>query len=198
MIEKRIIKLIGITAVIFSAQTNGDNINQQQPYHIETFKIPESLKDDFKDYRKNFTRLTSFEHSGLHWQQFIVVYAKQQDNAYKHNYLQYIAWHEDPDDEDNEPSYVTYPVGTIIIKENISSKEGKPDKALTITAMIKREHGFSPKYGDWQYIQFDTQGTILLEGPLENEQVYKNCASCHINVSDRDYIFSHAYSASRN
>lgn len=167
------------------------------PYHIKLFDVPEQYKDAFDNYRKRWTRLTGFEYSGLHWEQFISVYTFLGEQSYRHNYLEFITWFEDPDEEANEPQYINYPEGTMLLKENFSVKEGKPGDAVSVTAMIKHAPGYDSGNGDWEYLQFDPQGKILLNGNSRDEKVFESCAKCHGNVADRDYVFSQMHSTLR-
>ncbi|WP_194945094.1 cytochrome P460 family protein [Shewanella sp. TC10] len=138
--------------------------------------------------------MTGFEHSGLHWELFVVVYTDIGEDVYKHNFLQYSTWFDDPEDEDNQPNYKTYPIGTTFIKENYSMKNGKPDKAQWLTIMIKREQDFNPEGGNWEYMQFNVNGEAMINGSSIDNQVSSQCAQCHENVAERDYIFSNIYS----
>ena len=50
--------------------------------------------------------------------------------------------------------------------------------------MIKREPGFNPKSGDWEYLVFDGSGSkVEARGKLEN------CQACHAAKSETDYVF---------
>ena len=169
-----------------------DNISTAYQSHIFDFiqqHIPESI-----NYQAKWQRMTGFEHSGLHWEQFVVVYTNKGDLIYKHNFLQYSAWFDDPEDEDNEPAYKAYSTGTVFIKENYGMNNGKPGHAESVTVMIKRKPGFNPNGGDWEYMQFDKKGKKIIKGKSNNKLVKSACASCHENVAERDYIFSSIYS----
>lgn len=186
------ILIITISAVApFSQAADPD----EHPYHVQMFKIDDHSIPNSKNYRKNWTRLTGFEYSGLHWGQFVIIYTHLGEQTFRHNYLQYVNWFDDPDDEDNEPSFEVYPVGTVLLKENFSVKNGAPDTPQTVAAMIKRASGFDPQMGDWEYIQLDVQGNIIVQGHSRQPDVYNTCASCHQNVADRDYVFSNIYSS---
>ena len=76
-----------------------------------------------------------------------------------------------------------FPQGSIIVKEKIGSAHegGKP---LLYTLMRKREPGYNPKVGDWEFSVVGADGSQLLAmGKLEN------CEGCHRGKSDSDYIF---------
>jgi len=193
------LKLIILTAVIcmvfslLSAQAqSNDDFNQ--PYQSQTFEFDQKQLPNSKNYQKKWNRMTGFEYSGLHWQQFIVVYTNIGERVYKHNFLQYSAWFDDPEDEDNEPQYQSYPSGTSFIKENYKMINGKPDKIESLTVMLKRDPGFNSDGGDWEYLQFNKDGVKMISGSGKDKQVNNTCASCHESVAERDYIFSNFYS----
>jgi hypothetical protein len=168
------------------------------PYQVQLFETPESAHMIVKNYRGHWPRLTGFEYSGLHWNQFISVYTNIGEATYKNNYMEYIAWYEDPDDEENEPVYTKYPEGAVILKENFSSESGRPGMPISVTAMIKRGSDYDPGKGNWEYLQFDAQGKIILQGNSNNSVVSKNCANCHGHVESRDYVFSQIFSTVRS
>ncbi len=171
--------------------------DQTSPYRVKMFEVPTADRTTMKDYRNTWTRLTGFEFSGLHWNQFITVYTDKGEETYQNNYLQYITWYEDPDEFEELPPYADYSVGATILKENFSVEAGKPGAPLSVTAMVKHEPGYDAANGDWEYLQFDANGRVLLRGNSSNPQVEENCANCHRHVANRDYIFSQVYSASK-
>jgi len=67
-------------------------------------------------------------------------------------------------------------------------KDFKRPELLTI--MIKREKGFNPRCGDWE---FRTAGSSK---QLNTGDVSK-CVSCHLQVSKADYTFRTYVSAAR-
>ena len=92
-------------------------------------------------------------------------------------------------------AFYKYDTGTIFVKENYATNNGSPGQPLTLTIMIKREKGYDPDMGDWQYIQSDVSGKIIFDGASNNKRLYQACISCHANIKERDYIFSTYYSA---
>lgn len=76
----------------------------------------------------------------------------------------------------------TYPVGTLIVKE----KRTKPNSATPelCTVMLKREAGYNPKGGNWQY--FVTDGTATR---FQNNGDSADCKSCHEKQKPVDYVF---------
>ena len=77
----------------------------------------------------------------------------------------------------------TFPVGSVIVKEKTSSYfEGR--KILLYTIMKKREPGFNPVIGDWEFAVVGPNGTeVKARGKLEN------CQACHASKHESDFIF---------
>jgi hypothetical protein len=75
-----------------------------------------------------------------------------------------------------------FPPGSIIVKEKFAQREG--ETAELMTAMVKREPGFNPESGDWEYFVLAGSGTeIQARGKLEN------CMACHVPQKEWDYTF---------
>ncbi|NKI17802.1 cytochrome P460 family protein [Spongiibacter sp. KMU-166] len=181
--------------VQFGTAQAEEDAGELPPYSHKMFDIPASATVLSDNYRSSWARLSGFEYSGLHWNQFIILYSNIGQEVYKENYLQYITWFEDPDDDDNTPEYSSYPEGTVILKENFASKQGKPNAAISVTAMIKKPAGYDSANGDWEYLQFGPDGTVLLQGAASKPYVEQQCGACHRSVADRDYVFAHVFSA---
>ncbi len=78
-----------------------------------------------------------------------------------------------------------FPQGSLIVKEKLSSTGSKSPELLTV--MYKREKGYSPSAGDWEYLVLNGAGTkTQSRGRLEN------CQSCHAQWKETDYV-SRAY-----
>ncbi|MEW6736727.1 MAG: cytochrome P460 family protein [Acidobacteriota bacterium] len=75
-----------------------------------------------------------------------------------------------------------FPVGSIIVKEKLPDKNS--EKPELITVMIKREDGFNPKSGNWEYMVTDGTGKII-----NGRGKIKSCQQCHNSKVDTDYIF---------
>lgn len=76
----------------------------------------------------------------------------------------------------------TFPQGSVIVKEKIGSYLG--GKALLYTIMRKREAGFNPDLGDWEFAVVGPDGKDIQErGKLAN------CQSCHRPKRDSDFVF---------
>ncbi|MCA1643414.1 MAG: cytochrome P460 family protein [Acidobacteria bacterium] len=75
-----------------------------------------------------------------------------------------------------------FPLGTAIVKEKFAGREGETVELMT--AMVKREQGFNPESGDWEYFVLNGAGTeIQARGKLEN------CMACHVPRKEWDYTF---------
>lgn len=80
--------------------------------------------------------------------------------------------------EQREPKF---PHGSIIVKEKLSTKESSIPELLTV--MKKREAGYDPANGDWEYFVFDGGGRLMqASGKLER------CQACHKEEKWTDYV----------
>lgn len=77
----------------------------------------------------------------------------------------------------------TFPQGSVIVKQKIGNQiEG--GKTLLYTIMRKREPGFNPTVGDWEFAVVGANGKDVQGlGKLET------CQTCHKQKKDSDYIF---------
>ena len=77
----------------------------------------------------------------------------------------------------------TFPQGSVIVKEKIGLQmEGS--KPLLYTIMRKREPGFNPDLGDWEFAVVGANGKELQAiGKLDN------CQSCHKNKRESDFVY---------
>ena len=78
-----------------------------------------------------------------------------------------------------------FPQGSVIVKEKLTTPTSSTPELLTV--MLKRERGYNPESGDWEYMVVDGTGqSVQARGKLEN------CQSCHLMDKDTDYV-SRAY-----
>ena len=78
-----------------------------------------------------------------------------------------------------------FPQGSIVVKEKLTKPTSATPELLTV--MYKRQPGYNPDSGDWEYMVIDGAGkSVQARGKLEN------CQSCHSMDKDTDYI-SRAY-----
>lgn len=74
-----------------------------------------------------------------------------------------------------------FPQGSVIVKEKLPSKNSSAPELLTV--MTKREPGYDPQNGDWEYIALDGAGkSVQARGKLES------CQACHMMVKATDYV----------
>lgn len=85
----------------------------------------------------------------------------------------------------------TYPTGTLIIKEKFPGMlqvrklkdDAKSAAPELFTAMLKREAGYHPDCGDWEFLVFSGDLTsIIARGKLES------CVDCHQAYDKTDYV----------
>lgn len=75
-----------------------------------------------------------------------------------------------------------FAVGSVIVKEKLLPD--KRDAPELLTVMLKRERGYNPASGDWEYMVVDGTGTkIEARGKLEN------CQACHISRKDSGFVY---------
>lgn len=75
-----------------------------------------------------------------------------------------------------------FPVGTVLVKEKLSTPT--TPKPELLTAMVKLEPGYDPEHGDWEYFVLAGDARkITARGKLET------CRSCHDARKDTDYAF---------
>ena len=190
---KKLLYLLLLTLVIpFDYSPTNVSGGEVREAHIPVFEIPQSLLPMLRDYRKEWTAVSGLKTSMVHWNKKIIIYLNDQIDVYKHNHLMNRS---DEDDEDKE--FLSYSHGTIILKENYYSNSNNLISADSITIMVKQKDMYDIKMGSWQYIQFNAEGSILVNGSSKNKSVYQNCVQCHLNVSERDYVFSTTYTSAR-
>lgn len=72
-------------------------------------------------------------------------------------------------------------VGSLIVKEKLPTRDAAEPELLT--AMYKREAGYDPEGGDWEYLVLDGHGKeVQARGKLES------CRACHQAVADTDFV----------
>lgn len=100
--------------------------------------------------------------------------------------FRYISFYINPNARDAyseaKTKQVVFPEGTVIVKEK-RLKEND-EKVSELGIMLKRQKGFSPETGDWQY------GFIRQNGELVIGTQLRNCAECHSNAKS-DSVFGH-------
>ncbi|WP_367872024.1 hypothetical protein [Luteolibacter sp. Populi] len=74
----------------------------------------------------------------------------------------------------------SFPEGSLLLKEKIGREDGKTQ---LFTGMLKREKGYFPEVGDWEF--FVTDGTV---SKITGRGRIANCASCHDDYEKGDYV----------
>jgi hypothetical protein len=199
MKNNRLYRLVWIAwlstfGILLSTSVHSADTVIKNPFNITQFKASKPNAALYKDYRKNWARVTGFELSSLHWNQFVAVFINQSADIYRKNHIEYLRtsqddWDDDEEEETTKKGYTSYPVGTTIVKEGYTSHEGKPGAPLFLVLMKKHKAGYDAKYGNWEYMKFSTDGTTLLQGKSSDPQVMIECTNCHMNVAERDHVF---------
>jgi hypothetical protein len=74
-----------------------------------------------------------------------------------------------------------YPVGTTVVKVKWWNEADKAPTA--VAAMIKREAGYDPDHGDWEYVY-----TTLGAKPETQRGNLESCIQCHRIKKEEDYL----------
>ncbi len=77
--------------------------------------------------------------------------------------------------------YEKFPVGSILLKEKFDVE--KMDTATLYTGMIKREAGYFPYCGDWEFFTLD--GAIA---QVTSRGKTESCAACHRDFAKSDFV----------
>jgi hypothetical protein len=76
-----------------------------------------------------------------------------------------------------------FPEGSVIVKEKVGVYlENRAP--LLYTIMIKREPGYNPTVGDWEFAVASADGA-----QIEASGKLGNCQACHIRKVDSDFVF---------
>jgi hypothetical protein len=75
----------------------------------------------------------------------------------------------------------TYPEGTMILKQKYSDE--KATETEFFTGMLKREEGYNPDAGDWEFFMLNASGTMVTaRGRIES------CVECHQKYAATDFV----------
>ncbi len=81
-----------------------------------------------------------------------------------------------------------YPVGSIVVKEKkgafyfVGRGEERSKTHDGVGGMIKREKGYDPEHGDWEYFYFEDPAKV------ESGRI-ASCVACHAGAATTDYVF---------
>ena len=192
-----IVASLAVIALLIAGELWAQDVRRLNPFKVSVFSNSKEYPELYKEYRETWLRLTGFEISALHWNQFVVVFINQHPEVYRKNYIEHLKVSQDYEDEEEDSvgHYTSYPVGTMLAKEGFESVSGRPGEPVSLVIMKKRESGYDLEYGDWQYFKFSPNGETLLQGNSKNAEVKSQCINCHLNVSDSDFVFTSYFSA---
>ena len=78
-------------------------------------------------------------------------------------------------------NFAVFPRGTIVLKEKFDDPEGKHTELFT--GMIKREAGYNPDCGDWEFFTLSANAKkITARGKIES------CITCHREFPESDFV----------
>lgn len=78
----------------------------------------------------------------------------------------------------------TFPLGTVILKQKLATPAATLPELYT--GMLKREKGFNPVCGDWEFFTLSGDAkTVTSRGRTES------CMSCHKSYPDSDFVTKH-------
>ena len=76
---------------------------------------------------------------------------------------------------------LTFPVGSVIVKEKHLEPNGPTELS---TVMIKRSKGFNPDCGDWEFATLGSSGKkVTSSGKIQS------CMSCHMTQKNADFTY---------
>jgi hypothetical protein len=74
-----------------------------------------------------------------------------------------------------------FPVGTIVLKQKFASVEATEPELYT--GMLKREKGYNPKAGDWEFFTLNGTATaVTARGRIDS------CMDCHQQYAKTDFV----------
>ncbi|HUY88742.1 MAG TPA: cytochrome P460 family protein [Pirellulales bacterium] len=79
-------------------------------------------------------------------------------------------------------SVAAYPAGAVIVKEKQVLPKERSETPTAVAGMIKREAGYDPQHGDWEYFYVDDQPQ------LERGKI-ASCVECHRRAAETGYVF---------
>jgi len=72
------------------------------------------------------------------------------------------------------------PVGTVVVKEKMTG-----GKVVAVGTMTKRETGYDPDHGDWEYGYRE----LKADAPPPTTGKIESCVACHRLAEKKDYLF---------
>ena len=80
-----------------------------------------------------------------------------------------------------------FPVGSVIVKEKSNSAtplETWDGRVVLSTVMVKREKGYNPTCGDWQFAAMNADAT-----KTDGDGKLESCMKCHMELAKKDFVF---------
>jgi hypothetical protein len=74
-----------------------------------------------------------------------------------------------------------FPEGATVLKEKFSDAAGT--KTELFTGMVKREAGYNPECGDWEFFTLPGDASKISAGGK-----IQNCMECHVEYKNQDYV----------
>lgn len=78
------------------------------------------------------------------------------------------------------------PPGAIIVQENFQ----KDQRKLVDVTVMCRLTGFDPEHGDWYWVKFRPDGTVVRDGETRLSGKVVSCIECHGRAAGGDFVFS--------
>jgi hypothetical protein len=75
-----------------------------------------------------------------------------------------------------------FPRGATIVREKLLTETSLTPELLSV--MTKREKGFNPNTGDWEFLVID--GSL---GQVQKHHTQVECLVCHSLEKDRDFVY---------
>lgn len=75
----------------------------------------------------------------------------------------------------------SFPIGSVVVKEKFEKDLKTP---VLSTIMIKRERGYNPACGDWQFAVLDA-----FTSKLEGDGKIDSCMNCHKTQPKQDFVY---------
>jgi hypothetical protein len=84
----------------------------------------------------------------------------------------------------SRPASTPFPEGSMIVKELLATNK-KSAESRTLLAMVKRDEGFDPAHGDWEFLVLRRlkQPIIVERGKIAH------CHACHEKAKAQDFVF---------
>ena len=82
-----------------------------------------------------------------------------------------------------QKEWPVFPQGSVIVKQK-NGRDSDRNTPILYTIMRKRESGYNPRVGDWEFSVVKADGsTVEASGKIEN------CQNCHIKKPSSDFVF---------